>query len=351
MDGRPDPLAEAGALRLEEKVRFLGRPENHLAGTDGVEVVETHMAFVFLTDRFAYKMKKPVQYPLLDFSTLEARRQICLEEVRLNRRLAPDVYLGAVPLTRGSDGRLGLNGEGEAVEWLVWMQRLRRSRMLDRLISPRGPGRDALRPSAELLGAFYRDADPVASPPAAFEERFRREVGDTESELRDPAFGLPEAPVREVTALHRAFLDRRGSILRQRAGEGRIVEGHGDLRAEHVYLGSPPAVIDCLEFNRDLRTLDPTDDLSFLWLECERLGNPLIGEFFLQVYSRMTGDRPGGELLHFYRGYRAFLRAKLAVWHLRDHGRADDAHWRTRALEYLDLSRHHLQSALAFDGG
>lgn len=332
----------AAHASLEEKVRFLSDPSAYPDASEGVEVVETHMAFVFLTAGHAWKMKKPVVHPFLDFRTLTSRHRDCLEEVRLNRRLALRVYLGVVPLTRSPGGGLALGGEGTAVEWLVHMVRLPAHRMLDRAIG-RGMVRpDEVTPAAELLTAFYRGAPPVPPPTTPYREHFLQEVERLRDELSRPAGQLPTDVVDALVDGFRAFLRGSGSLLEERVRAGRIVEGHGDLRPEHVHLGPPPAVIDCLEFDRGLRTVDAAEDLGFLWLECERLGAPQVGRWFLDVYSRGTGDRPPPQLLHFYRAFRAFVRAKLAVWHLWDGIPAEREHWYGRARTYLDLARRHM---------
>jgi aminoglycoside phosphotransferase family enzyme len=135
-----------------------------------------------------------------------------------------------------------------------------------------------------------------------------------------------------------AALVRHRELFDRRVAEGRIVEGHGDLRPEHICLTPVPAIIDCLEFSRDLRLLDPADELSFLGLECERLGRPEVGRWFLASYTEVTGDDPPPPLLRFHRTYRALRRAKIAVWHLRDPGVRDHDRWRERALRYLELA-------------
>ncbi len=117
------------------------------------------------------------------------------------------------------------------------------------------------------------------------------------------------------------------------------MEGHGDLRPEHVFLGADPAVIDCLEFDRDLRLLDPVDELGFLALECALLGQPGVGTRFLEIYRESSGDRCPLQLLRFYQGFRAFVRAKIAIWHLKDDKVSDPDHWRMRAVRYLELGQ------------
>ena len=136
-------------------------------------------------------------------------------------------------------------------------------------------------------------------------------------------------------------LDGTGNPWRQAdigVREGRIVEGHGDLRPEHIYLSAEPAVVDCLEFCRELRELDPLDDLAFLALECELLGQPDVGRWFLEIYERLTSDRLCWPLVRFYRGYRILRRAKIAAWHLEDPAAPDPARFAAKATRYLELA-------------
>lgn len=332
------PITAPARPGLEGKVRFLEGPEAYPEQPVRVETVETHMAWVFLTERFAYKLKKPVRYDYLDFSTLEARRLDGLEEVRLNRRLADGVYLGIVPLTRegGPEGPLALDGEGEVVDWLVKMRRLPSERMLDRAVREGTATEADVRRAASLLAVFYRDAPPMETTPAEYRSRFRRDLEEIRRELSLGEFNLGADRVdRAVEPLLR-FVDERGPVLDRRVEAERIVEAHGDLRPEHICLTPEPVVIDCLEFNREFRLLDPADELAFLSLECDRLGARWVGQRFLDAYRDATGDRPPAELLRFYEGFRAGLRAKLAAWHVRDDARRNGAEWLAEAAEYLD---------------
>jgi uncharacterized protein len=334
-----------GSAPLAEKVRFLRRRRSYVPRPESVTAIETHMAWVFLAGDFAYKLKKPVRYEFLDYSTLNARRRICREEIRLNRRLAPDVYLGVVPLTLEPGGGLALGGAGPVTDWLVHMRRLPSEGMLDRVIAAGAVVLGELRPAAELLADFYASLAPFPMGAAEYVSRFDRDIVDTRNELTVPIFGLPEAKIQEIARAQAAFLDRHAPLLHRRVEEGHIVEGHGDLRPDHIHLGPPPAIIDCLEFNRELRIVDPVDELSFLALECGRMGNPEAGALFLRVYGERTDDRPPAALHSFYRSFRALLRAKLAIWHLRDDHVPDPHRWRTRARRYLTLAEENLPPA------
>jgi aminoglycoside phosphotransferase family enzyme len=328
-------------LGIEAKVAFLGRPAAYAEAPARVEAVETHMSWVFLTDRLAYKLKKPVCYEFLDFRTLDSRRRNCEAEVRLNRRLAPTVYLGVVPLTFARREGLRLDGSGETVEWLVKMRRLPREAMLDRAIAEGQVAPAHLRSVGLLLARFYREAAPVAMTAAAYCHRFAAGIGENRRHLREPAYGLPAEAVEWVCDLQAGFVASRAPLLGQRAEAGHIVEAHGDLRPEHICLGEPPVIIDCLEFNRDLRLLDPVDELSFLALECERLGAAEIGDMMLGLYREATGDTPAEELIAFYKSYRACVRAKIAAWHLRDREVREPAKWPALARAYLERAVSH----------
>lgn len=345
-DGREahDVIAESAraprTVELAEKLAFLRRPESYPDRPAAVDAIETHAAWVFLTPRFAYKLRKPVRLPFLDFTTLARRRRDAGAEVRLNRRLAPDVYLDVVPLT-ADPGGLHFGGPGRAVEWLVRMRRLEGERFLDRALAAGTADAAGLEAVARLLVDFYRFAPRVAFTPDEYRARLRADIAASARALAEPRFGIaPDSVIHTVMAQH-AFLDHRADVVAARAEGGRIVEGHGDLRPEHVFLGPPPAVIDCVSYNRDFRVLDPADELAYLDLECEFLGAPAAGARVLEHYRALSGDRPPEPLLHFYRSVRATLRAKLAVWHLDDPAQPDPGAWRDRARRYLALAERH----------
>jgi aminoglycoside phosphotransferase family enzyme len=330
---------------LDVKVKFLTRPDVYPEASSRVDTVETHMSWVFLTDAHAYKLKKPVRYAYLDFSTIEARRLDCEAEVRLNRRLAADVYLGVIPLVLGAEGRLSLDGPGETVDWLVKMRRLPAERMLDHLMRRGAVTQAEIGQLSRRLARFYASTVVEAITPEAYRQSLAERIADNLRELASPEFGLatdvPEGLARDQLS----FLETHARLFDSRVRQGRIVEGHGDLRPEHVCLLPEPVVIDCLEFNRGFRILDPVDELGYLALECERLHAPEVGRWVLASYTDASGDASPAALLHFYQSSRAILRAKLAIWHLRDDGRHGPNKWVATAREYLELAQRHIGQA------
>lgn len=327
------------SVTTADKVAFLRRADSYPQPVERLEVKETHMSWVFLTEDRVYKLKKPVRLPYLDFGTLEARRFYCEESLRLNRRLTEGVYLDVLPLTREPGDELAIDGDGSVVEWLVYMLRLPEQRMLEQRIEDGGRVGQEAASAAELLASFYRDTPGDPLTPEQHLRRLAAGVRENAEALHDPRYGLDRSAVESLRQILEDRLERRTGLFAGRLEQGRVVEGHGDLRPEHVCLTEPPAVIDCLEFNRDLRIVDAVDELAFLALECERLGVEL-DETLFAPYRRETGDDVPTMLVAFYKVHRAMLRAKLAVWHLDDDpGRRDK--WVGKAEAYLSLADRH----------
>jgi aminoglycoside phosphotransferase family enzyme len=331
---------------MAELVAELRQPRSYPETPSRVDAIETHMSWVFLTNEHAYKLKKPIRTELFDHTTVAARRRACANELLLNRRLARSVYLAVVPVARGADG-LRVEGSGagqhEIVDWLVKMRRLPAERMLDASIR-RGvvTEADVDRVAATLAG-FFADAERVALDGPSYRERIAADIAAKRASLAQPRYGLDPAEVDAVYAAQHEWLARHGALLDDR--ESHVVDGHGDLRPEHVCLEQPPVIIDCLEFSRQLRALDPVSELSFLALECRRLGAVWIGERLLADYAARTGDRAPEPLIPFYQSHHALIRAAIAVWHLDDGLPADvSKHWRERARGYLRVATELLAS-------
>ncbi|HYG88352.1 MAG TPA: hypothetical protein VD978_19085 [Azospirillum sp.] len=314
------------------KVTFLSSPDAY-AGRPEVAVIESSMSWVFLAGTLAFKMKKPIRRPFLDYTSLTARQRSCEQEVVLNRRLAPDVYHGVAPLIQTAPGRFRIGGEGRLVETLVKMRRLPPEDMLDQRIARGNVRDDDIERIAGCLARFYVGTGAAETDPAAYIQRIRRYVVDNLSDLRESA--PPE--LREVAERscrdQLAALDGRPELFGDRVRAGRIVEGHGDLRPEHVYVAEPPQIIDCLEFRRELRLIDPADELSLLAMECERLGGGAIGNAILNRCAAAMNDAFPDRLVRFHKSFRACLRARMALWHTRDLSK-----WHERAAQYLGLA-------------
>ena len=282
--------AELATTNLDAVLQFLASTAAHAGGAPP-EVVETHMSWVFIGRGHVLKLKKPVQAAFLDFSTLPAREFNCREEVRLNRRLAPDVYEGVMPVVRDAFGRLAIGPKAgaEVLDWLVVMRPLPRSRMLDAgLATGTVTPADIDRLAARLV-QFFRSTEPVALDASAYLERIGAAQAANRAVLLDPRFG--EAETTEVLSQFDRSLAQHASAVGARAEQNQVREGHGDLRPEHICLLDPPVVIDCLEFNRMLREVDPYDELAFLGIECRMLGADWVGSQLLARVARCSAMR------------------------------------------------------------
>lgn len=335
MSFRPHEIPE---VSLEEKVVFLGSLATYPELTVPVEIKETHMSCVFLAGDTVLKLKKPAKYPFLNFSTVAAREFNCREEIRLNRRLAPDTYIDVVPLTLEPDAKLALDGVGEVVDWLVKMRRLPADRMLDSAIKNGTVTRVEVESVADRLVTFYEHSAPANLTPQEYISGISGELTLNEDVLTMPEFDLPQATLVTVLKSIQNFVARDSRMLLNRVENGHIIEGHGDLRPQHVCLVDPPVIIDCLEFNRSLRLIDPFDELTFLGLECEILGASWIGSLLIERCADALGGAPDDRLLAFYAAFRATLRARLALAHLLEPEPRQPEKWVPRAKQYLAIA-------------
>ncbi len=322
---------------LEEKVAFLSDPHSYYGSAGRVEVRETHMSWVFLAGDYVFKLKKPVRFPYLDFSTLAKRHLACRAEAELNRRLAPNVYLGAVPLCISAKGLV--IGEGAAtVDWVVKMRRLNEGRMLDNLIARMKADRHCLDAIVLKLAGFYRRANAVSYRPGDYLKQWKLNLQQNRAVLLDPRFNLPQPAIRRYDWLLQWFLRQRQFLLLNRLHQRRVVDGHGDLRPEHIWLGDGVKIIDCIEFNARLRAVDPLEEIAYLDLECEHLGMKGVGDYIRPLIMRALHDDPPFSLFCFYRCYRAMLRARLSIAHLFAPNPRTPDKWRPQALAYLRIA-------------
>jgi aminoglycoside phosphotransferase family enzyme/predicted kinase len=328
------PPSDAAALAA--KVRFLGDRRAYAGLRTPVTAIETHMSWVFLAGRRAYKLKKPVRFSYLDFSTLALREAACRAELRLNRRLAPDVYLDVVPLTRGPEG-LSLGGTGEVADWLVAMRRLDMAHALETRLQNHVTDAELNRLAARLA-AFYRRARPVGLPADRHRAEWTKALAENRQILLDPRLGLPGGEVRAIDRALRRFLDAEAPRLARRARRRRILDAHGDLRPEHVWMGDPIRIIDCLEFSASLRANDPLDEIAFLDMECARLGAPAAGRRIAARVLAALNERGCEPLYRFYRCHRAMLRARLSIAHLLEASPRTPQKWPRQARAYLALA-------------
>lgn len=298
-------------------VAALREPSAYPHPVDRVEVVETHISWVFLAGDRVYKVKKPVNFGFLDFRTLRRRRHFCQEEVRLNRRLAPDTYLGMVAL-KGSRPRIHVGGRGRTIEVAVEMRRLPAERMLDRLVAAGRAEAAEVRAVAAVTARFHAEAETGGRiDQMGSVETIRRNWDECFTQTAaTPADVWPPDERRALRAYVDGFLASQTSRLQARISEGRIRDCHGDLQAQHVCCIEPIQIFDCIEFNERFRFGDTAGEVAFLAMDLQRLGASELTVEFINAYAEETGDYGMVPLLDFYRAYRALVRAKVLAFQL-----------------------------------
>jgi aminoglycoside phosphotransferase family enzyme len=320
---------------LADKVAFLGRPATF--GGAAVTCRETHMSYVFLAGDRVYKLKKPVRFPYLDFTTIERREAACKAELALNRRLAPDIYLDVVPLVYAA-GQFAIGGKGPVVDWLVVMRRLDESTTLEHAITAGTLEIRQIERVSDVLYRFYRHAARVPLSPETYLADWHASLNYNYRVLLDPRFDLPHGLIRRVQHAQRVFLVRHAELLLKRVRERRVVDAHGDLRPEHIFIDDRVRIIDALEFSARLRANDPFDEISFLGVECERLGARWAGNLVKARLAHALADEVPDAVFAFYRCHRATLRARLAIAHLLEPTPRTPEKWPRLARRYLSIA-------------
>lgn len=296
-------------------IRALLAPAAYPHGADSVELIETHISWVLLAGDFAYKLKKPVDFGFLDFSTLDQRRFYCEEELRLNRRLAPDIYLEVLPLT-GSPEAPRLGGDGEAFEFALKMRRFPQDIRLDHLLETGRLTADHIDRLAENLAAFHLALPPAPdAAPYGTPERVWHPMGENFEQIRPLLADADDIARLEALRLWSAVeWKNRRPALAGRKQDGFIRECHGDLHLGNiVLLDGEPVPFDCIEFNDNLRWIDIISDLAFAVMDLLDRGRPDFAHRLLNGWLEHSGDYGGLALLKLYQVYRAMVRAKVAA--------------------------------------
>lgn len=323
MDGdEPPPLSES----LPPFVRGLMSPSAYPHQPASVRLVQTHISYVWIAGDLVYKAKKPVDFGFINQVDAKTREAFCHLEVDLNRRLAPDVYLEVVPIVEAANGGFRVEGpvrNGErVVEWAVKMRRLPEDRTLDQLIAQRDVPGDLVERLAGKLGKFHADArhleyDPEFAGTPAERAWWAREYREAEGNIGGTWRAEDAATLREFVA---RSLDQQAELFNERLAAGKVVEGHGDLHAKHVYVLRPAtehddgiAIVDCIEFTEwfHFRYLDVSYDVAFLAMDLEARGQRALGDAIAGRYVALTGDETMGVLQPLHRAFRAFVRGKV----------------------------------------
>jgi aminoglycoside phosphotransferase family enzyme len=334
--------AEAGGDQAEV-IAFLDDPASYATPPERVERFETHGALVFLAGDDAWKIKRSVRFPYMDFSTLARRRAVCMREVEINRRLAPEIYLGCVPITREADGKLAFGGAGEPIEWAVRMRRFDQAALLSRMAETGPLAAELMRTLADVVYESHRTAPRAAGAQGA--ARLERLVASVSATLADVAAILDARGLQRFGERVAERLRDAASILDARADAGYVRRCHGDLHLGNIVLWrGRPVLFDAIEFDDDLATIDTLYDLAFLLMDLDRRGQRAAASAVLNRYLWRSGadlDLQGLQALPLFLGLRSAVRAMVTA------ERAEQEQGRARARDRGD-ARRYLDAAVGY---
>ena len=311
-----------------------------------IRFIETHISLLFLTGNHVYKLKKPVDFGFLDFTSLEKRKFFCEQEVKLNRRLSPTIYLGVIRITKEGD-RILLEEKGEPVEYAVKMKQIPEEKLMDKLLERRQVTPKMIEAVSEKLVQFYFAAetnDHIKS--FAKPDRVKQDTDENfEQTERYIDVAIPREVYEEVKNKTNEFLKTNGKIFLQRIASDRIRDCHGDLRLEHIFWGEEISIFDCIEFNQRFRYTDVAADIAFLAMDLDYHGREDLSDHLMGAYVGESGDHELMGVLDFYKCYRAYVRGKVESFRLDDPNIPEKGKKEAlkRAQKYFSLAHRYAQ--------
>ncbi|EFK05605.1 conserved hypothetical protein [delta proteobacterium NaphS2] len=327
---------------MKQIIEDLKNPNALPENTKTIDVVQTHISVVFIADSFVYKIKKPVDFGFLDFSTLEKRYYYCHQEITLNRRLARDLYVDVLPVTL-SDGKYTLlERKGDPVEYAVKMKRIPNDRLMKSFFEAGKLTRENLSEIAEVLSKFHQTArtGPEISEYAA-PQKFKINTDENFDQVQKHCgLTISEGQFDEIKRYTNDFYRVRSDLFFKRIAEGRIRDCHGDLHMEHVCLMPGLPIIDCIEFNERFRFSDALADIAFLLMDLEYHGGMNEAKMLWNHYKNISEEDGVDDLLRFYKVYRAFVRGKVNGFQVDDPSISNTEKEKAiqRAKSYFDLA-------------
>jgi len=322
-------------------VEALLKPEAYPHNPQKIELVQTQMSFLFLTGDYVYKIKKPVDLGYLDYTTLEKRHFFCHQELELNRRLCPDVYLEVAPVVR-SEGQICIGGKGETIEYTVKMRQLPRERMMDSLLPLGQVTEEMVENVAEKLAAFH---DKVrTSPNISVYGKLKAIITNTEENFTQTEkyidISIPSSRYHHIKAYTDKFIKSNESLFDRRVKTGKIRDCHGDLHTAHICFSDGIHIYDCIEFNDRFRYGDVASEVAFLAMDIDRYQRTDLSRAFVNAYFHLSQDEEMLQLLNFYKCYRAYVRGKVESFKFDDPYISEEE--RTRVLaaarKYFELA-------------
>jgi aminoglycoside phosphotransferase family enzyme len=327
-------------------VEIMLNPETYPEPTGKIDLIQTHISFVFLTDKYVYKIKKPVNFGFLDFSTLEKRRTYCQKELELNRRLCPEIYLQVVPINKAKTLKIG--GDGETVEYALKMLRLPQDRIMTQLLQEGKIDKKVIDDIAKIVAKFHSEAQTNAeisefgglgTVKTNWDENFAQTQKYTGQTVSEADYDFMQTKIN-------AFLTQNKALFQSRIDGKRIRDCHGDLHSGNIFVTDKICIFDAIEFNDRFRYSDVAADVAFLAMDLDFQGRSDLAEYFIGQYINYSKDFQLKQMLPFYKCYRAYVRGKVVSFRLDDPNiKAEEKEAATKeASAYLRLAAEYAKS-------
>ncbi len=320
MRNTPSHSPPLPGIGTDEMLEAMKSPQTYDEPVDEIKTVQTHISWIFLTGEFAYKVKKPVDFGFLDFTSLDKRKRLCKREVEINRMFSPEIYLGVVPLNV-SKGKAKLNGPGDAVEYAIKMRQMPQEKLMDTLLGRNEIGTDVIARIVDKLADFYSKTQTYALPGSTgsletvkfnWNENFRQTEPFVGKTIDRENFDLIKSKVLEFMQANRRLFDKR-------LADGRVKWCHGDLHSGNIFVvGGNVHIFDAIEFNERFACSDVASDIAFLSMDLDFRHRTYLSDFLVKKYAEKCGDAEVAKILGFYKCYRAYVRGKVNSFNTND---------------------------------
>jgi aminoglycoside phosphotransferase family enzyme/predicted kinase len=295
---------------------ILMKPEVYDENIKNIRLIQTHISWLFLTGKYVYKIKKPVNFGFLDFTTLENRKFYCEKELELNKRLAPDMYLEVVPINE-YDGKIKIKGEGKTIEYTVKMKEIPQENMMLKLLNKNKIGNEVINKISKLLSDFHTSAetpknfDLYKTVKFNWDENFEQTKQFIGNTIDKDKFYFIEKNIRN-------FIEDNEKLFKNRIYDGKVKDCHGDLHSGNIFISDKIYIFDAIEFNERFRFGDVASEIAFLAMDLDFHNRTDLSNYFVQKYLEYSKDSELKNFLNFYKCYRAFVRGKVISFKLND---------------------------------
>jgi aminoglycoside phosphotransferase family enzyme len=327
-----------------EVVEVMQNPKTYGESVSNIEMIQTHISFVFLANEFAYKVKKPVDFGFLDYTTLERRLFYCNEEIKINRPLCSDMYVGVVSLNKDKKGRVRIGGDGKIIEYAVKMKRQPENSIMTRLLEKGMVNQDHVDKIAKLLSDFHKETQTglgvneygsISQVKANWFQNFEQTKALRGKLLEQVKFDFLEMKIMD-------FMEKNNELFEKRIKDGRIRQCHGDVHSGNIFIlpGGQIYIFDAIEFFKGFSCSDVASEMAFLAMDLDFQGRGDLSDYFVERYLEHSKDREITPMLNFYLAYRAFVRAKVIGFKIYDDSvsRSEKEESKELTVKYFNLA-------------